>query len=287
MVDYGERQAFNSGRYQRQTMVRDLQNAIGRMLLSYTAAAGAPIDREDILPFVDLLHHVPAGADIDLLLHTGGGDIDATEKIAAMLWSKIGATGTLRVIVPDYAKSASTLLALAADRFVMSDSSELGPIDVQVVRPEPSGAVTVTAVQHHLDAFKRWHKACTDDPSDAAAALLFAKFEPAIIQAYESVIKRASQLSDKHLKEGMFRRGHAGAYTAITAGLLDTNRWLTHSQMIGQSAAAEIGLNVDYRTGSDPEWQIWWRIHCHQRLALDPSGARKLFESDPVCLQLH
>ena len=101
----------------------------------------------------------------------------------------------------------------------------------------------------------------------------------AIIQAYESVIKRASQLSDKHLKEGMFRRGHAGAYTAITAALLDTNRWLTHSQMIGQSEAAEIGLNVDYRTGSDPEWQIWWRIHCRPRLALDPSGARKLFES--------
>jgi len=27
--------------------------------------------------------------------------------------------------------------------------------------------------------------------------------------------------------------------------------------MIGQSAAAKLGLNVDCRTGSDPEWQIW------------------------------
>ena len=59
----------------------------------------------------------------------GGG---RRRYIRAMLWSKIGATGTLRVIVPDYAKSDSTLLALTADTVVMSDSSELGPIDPQI-----------------------------------------------------------------------------------------------------------------------------------------------------------
>lgn len=111
----------------------------------------------------------------------------------------------------------------------MSDSSELGPIDPQLVRRSPSGELSITGVQHHLDAYQRYRSAYLADPSDHASAMMLAKFEPAEIQAFESVMARARQLSDKHLNEGMFRRGHPGAYTAITSSLLDTKRWLTHT----------------------------------------------------------
>lgn len=277
-------EAFHAARYQRQSLIREIQATNQRTLLSYVAGPGAPVERDDALAFVDLLHPVPAGADIDLILHTGGGDIDVAEKLANMLWAKIGQAGTLRVVVPDFAKSAGTLLALAADSIVMSDSSELGPIDPQLVRRSPSGELSVTGVQHHLDAYQRYRTAYLSDPDDHASAMMLAKFEPAEIQAFESVMARARQLSDKHLKEGMFRRGNPGAYTAITTSLLDTKRWLTHSQVIGPREAQEVGLNVDYRDSHDPEWRSWWRLHCLHRLALDP--ARKIFESDPVWLQL-
>jgi Serine dehydrogenase proteinase len=279
-------EAFNAGRYQRQAMIRDIQSVTGRTLVSYTAAPGVPIDREDVLPVVDLLHHIRPGSDIDLLLHTSGGDMDASEKVASMLWSKIGATGTLRVIVPDYAKSAGTLLAIAADTIVMSDSSELGPIDPQLVRRTPDGGLTVTAVQHHLEAYDECRTTFKNDPDDPAAAHAFSQFNPVAIHGYRTVVNRARQLSDKHLKEGMFRRGTAGPYTAITSSLLDTRQWLSHSQMIGRHEAQQIGLNIDYRDTDDTEWQAWWRLHCHQRLTLAASDARKLFESDPVWLQL-
>lgn len=203
-----------------------------------------------------------------------------------MLWAKIGQAGTLRVIVPDFAKSAGTLLALAADTIVMSDSSELGPIDPQRVRRSPSGELSITGVQHHLDAYQRYRAAYLADPDDHASAMMLAKFEPAEIQAFESVMARARQLSDNHLKEGMFRRGDPGAYTAITSSLLDTKRWLTHSQVIGPREAEEVGLNIDHRDSDDAEWRSWWRLHCLHRLALDPAGARKIFESEPVWLQL-
>lgn len=279
-------EAFNAARYQRQSLIREIQTSNHRTLLSYVAGPGAPVEHDDVLAFVDLLHAVPAGADIDLILHTGGGDIDVTEKLANMLWARIGQAGTLRVIVPDFAKSAGTLLALAADAIVMSDSSELGPIDPQLVRRSASGELSVRGVQHHLDAYQRYRTAYLSDPADRASAMMLAKFEPAEIQAFESVMARARQLSDKHLKEGMFRRGDPGAYTAITSSLLDNRRWLTHSQVIGPREAEEIGLNVDYRDSDDPEWRAWWRLHCLHRLALDPNGARKIFESEPVWLQV-
>jgi hypothetical protein len=42
---------------------------------------------------------------------------------------------TLRVFVPDYAKSAATLLALGADELWMSDTAEIGPLDAQIQDP--------------------------------------------------------------------------------------------------------------------------------------------------------
>jgi Serine dehydrogenase proteinase len=279
-------EAFNATRYQRQTLIRQLEQSTGRRVISYTAAAGAPIDRDDVMPFVDLLHPIEEGANVDLLLHTGGGDIDATEKLASMLWARIGGSGTLRVVVPDMAKSAGTLLALAADSIVMSDSSDLGPIDPQRVQHRSDGTVHVLAVHHHLDAYDRCVEAVRDNPTDVTACMMLNKFDPAEIESFRVIMDRARQLSDKHLKEGMLRKSGGGTFTAITSQLIDTNRWLTHSQMIGHNEAEQIGLMVEYLEPNDPTWELIWRLHCLQRLAVGGDGARKLFESDLVSLQL-
>lgn len=275
-------EAHHASRYLRQQLIREINAVSGRHLICMVGGAAAPMEREDILAFADLLHHVPHGADVDLMLHTVGGDTDVTEKMAGMLWSRTGKEGTLRVIVPDYAKSAGTLLAIAADEIVMSDTSELGPIDPQVVRRTSSGAVT-TSVQHHLDAHEEARKALAADPSDPVAQAEFATFDPATVRAYRAVVARASALSDTHLVRGMFRRGEPGTYTAITRNLLDTKRWLTHGQVINSEMAADMGLNIDSRAHDDPEWRAWWLLHCHQRLAVTSDDVR-IFESDPVFL---
>ena len=122
-------EAHNAARYCRQDLVRTIQTRTKRTLISYVAGQRTYIDREDIPPFVDLLHHVTPGSDLDLLLHTGGGDVDAAEKLINLVRTTVG-EATLRVIVPDYAKSAGTLIALGANVILMSDSSELGPIEL-------------------------------------------------------------------------------------------------------------------------------------------------------------
>ena len=52
--------------------------------------------------------------DLDLLLHTTGGSINAAEKLMGMMRNRVG-TAKLRIIVPDFAKSAGTLMVLGAD----------------------------------------------------------------------------------------------------------------------------------------------------------------------------
>src|SRR5258708_38754236 len=118
-------QAMNAERYLRQARIKQIQEAAGTRLLCYVAGSAAPITRDDIVGIVELLHNVPRESNIDFLLHTSGGDIDASEKIVTLLRTIVG-KGQLRGVVPDFAKSAGTLIALAADKIVMSDSSELG-----------------------------------------------------------------------------------------------------------------------------------------------------------------
>jgi hypothetical protein len=67
---------------------------------------------------------------IDLVLHSGGGDINTAYQIAELLRTH---AKKLNAIVPMYAKSAATLLTLAADQIVMGEMAELGPLDTQIL----------------------------------------------------------------------------------------------------------------------------------------------------------
>lgn len=66
---------------------------------------------------------------LDLILHTPGGNPTATEGIVKYLHSKFG--NNIRVIVPQMAMSAGTMLACASNEIVMGKHSCLGPIDPQ------------------------------------------------------------------------------------------------------------------------------------------------------------
>ena len=60
-------------------------------------------------------------------------------------------TSRLRMIVPDLAKSAATLMVLGADSILMSDTSELGPIDPQVVLADGNGKHIRHSIQSYRD----------------------------------------------------------------------------------------------------------------------------------------
>ena len=74
----------------------------------------------------------PEETAIDVWLESPGGDAHSAYKIFLDLRSRCC---NLRVIVPDYAKSAATLFSLGADTVFMSAAAELGPLDVQIEHP--------------------------------------------------------------------------------------------------------------------------------------------------------
>jgi len=83
-------------------------------------------DAEDLLRVVRM---TPPDRPIDLILHTPGGLVLASEQIARALCNH---PAKVTVFVPHYAMSGGTLIALAADEIVMDPHAVLGPVDPQL-----------------------------------------------------------------------------------------------------------------------------------------------------------
>lgn len=268
---------MHSSRYRRQDLIRAIEQKTGRQLICYVAGQHTMISRDDVVFLVDLLHNAKRGEGLDLLLHTGGGDMDAAEKLISMVRNFVG-TAELRVVIPDFAKSAGTLMALAADFVVMSDSSELGPIDPQIVLNDGNGNRMSTPIQSYLDAYHQHSAALAKNPNDIAAQIMLQKFDPARLKVFEAARNRARVFAEDQLKLGMFRAPKTGNFTQIAADLLDTTKWLSHGQMIGQQEAKDIGLAVEYLDPEDELWKGYWQLYCYQRLEIKEK--QKLFESN-------
>ena len=90
---------------------------------------GRYIDIDDSEQVLRAIRLTPDDMPIDLLLHTPGGLVLASDQIAYALKRH---PGRVTVIVPHYAMSGGTLVALAADEILMDPDAVLGPVDPQL-----------------------------------------------------------------------------------------------------------------------------------------------------------
>ena len=87
------------------------------------------IDIEDSEAVLRAIRMTPDERPIDLILHTPGGLVLASEQIAYALRDH---PAKVTVLVPHYAMSGGTLVALAADEILMDAAAVLGPVDPQL-----------------------------------------------------------------------------------------------------------------------------------------------------------
>ena len=120
-------------------MVRRLEQQRGSRLITIIHRQEAisflniPLSRyisiEDSEQVLRAIRMTPPDMPIDILLHTPGGLVLATEQIAHAIRKH---PAKVTVFVPHYAMSGGTLLALAADEIVMDINAVLGPVDPQL-----------------------------------------------------------------------------------------------------------------------------------------------------------
>ncbi len=172
------------------------------------------IDIEDSEAIMRAIRLTPPEMPIDLVLHTPGGLVLASEQIACALKRH---QGKVTIFVPHYAMSGGTLIALAANEIVLDPNAVLGPVDPQL------GYYPAASILKALEQ--------PNPNRDDQTLILGDVAKKAIVQVYNAVYNLLlSQHGDEKARE--------------IATMLSEGRW-THDYPIDFGQARDMGLPVN------------------------------------------
>jgi len=218
--------------------------------------------------------------ELDVWIDSPGGSATVAYKLFLELRHRCC---KLRMIVPDYAKSAATLLVLGGDEIFMSASAELGPLDAQIEHPDREG-VTVSALEV-AGAFEFMGRFAADYAVSSGGEILkwtelprsdvlreflafSAKFlKPAMAKLDPHMIYRAKNQLDLAHKyaEVMLKKRLVGTEelpSGFSGGLADhlVRHYPAHEYLISSKEAEELKLPIE-DAESYSKWDEVYKLH--------------------------
>ena len=208
---------------------------------------------------------------LDLVLHTPGGELAATEAIVHYLKKRF--QNDMRVIVPQIAMSAGTMIACAAHTIVMGKQSSLGPID-----PQLNGLPT----QGIIEEFDTAYKECKEDPQKLMVwQPILSKYPPTLIGNCYKAMEWSKSFVKEWLLDNMFKDDphKEQIVKKIVDDLSDHSEHKTHGRHLSLRKCQEIGLNV-YSMDEDNELQnAILSLHHASIITLGSTPSIKIIES--------
>lgn len=245
-IQTGDQQAFDTIRNK---YLKELSDYTGRDTIIYATrwtSGDAPpnlvsITDEDIHAFMEAVSGLKC-ENLDLIIHSGGGSAEATDAIVSYLRQKFK---HIRIIIPQAAMSAGTMLACSADIIVMGKQSSIGPIDPQFILQT---AVGVQAIPAHaiLEQFKKAQEDCSANPKNLNSWLpMLSQYGPALLVRCQDQIDFGKELVGNWLKAYMFKVEGVEIPDRIAEYLSNHGNFKTHGKHINIEKAMEIGLKIE------------------------------------------
>lgn len=208
----------------RYKMIQDIEKKRGTRVIvmihrqEMLSILGLPLSRyiniEDSEQVLRAIRFTPDDMPIDLILHTPGGLVLAAEQIAHAIMKH---RGKVTVMVPHYAMSGGTLLALAADEIMMDENAVLGPVDPQLGN-------------YPAVSLKRVLKEKPIEKIDDETLIMADMAEKAIVQVRDSLFRILSKRFDEDKSREL-------------ADIFTQGRW-THDYPISCEQLRSMGLQV-------------------------------------------
>lgn len=195
------------------------------------------INDEDKNGFMMAIHNLDRSKGLDLILHTPGGDIAATESIVDYLQRMFETD--IRAVVPQIAMSAGTMLACACKEILMAKHSNLGPIDPHL------GGIPAHGV---IAEFKRAYEEVKQDSAKAIIwSQIISKYNPTFLGQCENAIKWSEEFVGSQLKKVMFKNDseaeNKSAFIVSKLGNFHENK--THARHINIDECKEMNLKIN------------------------------------------
>lgn len=205
------------------------------------------IAADAVAPIVALLDEIGPTKKISLILHTNGGSVTAAWRIINLIRSF---ADEVEVIVPDTAMSAGTLIALGANRILMTKQAALGPIDPSLsnhpLAPSvvsPTGQqlkvpVSAEAIRGYIEELKK----DIIEPGDIAKIWLdlSSKVHPIVLGEIFRIGQQIRSLAGELISNQI--TDAAVAEKVIQHLCSDSG---SHDYTINRRKAAELGLNIE------------------------------------------
>lgn len=225
--------AKEKDRLLRQLLISDIETQTGRELIVYFGQLDEGINHTDPDDLSEIIEGLSTKS-VDLLIQTPGGDVDAVEKFVSVLNQRLD---DYRVIVPSWAKSGGTVIAMSGAKILLGVNSELGPINPQILIPD-LGPMPCEFIQR-------------DETKDQ------------VLREYAgAAIQRMRGLARKILKRGMLKALKAEELDLTLDKLSSANQYNSHGAVIDFGEARDLGLAVEWMPPEEPLWRKVWLLYC-------------------------
>ena len=244
--------------------------------------------------FIDQIDSIKTSTEIDILVHSTGGDALAAWKLMSILRERFD---RVSVLVPFMAFSAATLFALGADEIAMHPHASLGPIDPQITIAQPDGSKRSFSYED-VGAFLRFlvNEVKISEQVHVSAVIekLFSVVDPLNVGA----AKRASELSSS-VGERLLLLHMTGSEEKAKARQIAENlnkSFFAHGDAVSHSRAKELQLPI---AAKDKKlegliWEAYLGLESHmmlrhqfnplQHYLNDPNGIAALRPLPPLSL---
>lgn len=271
----------------RKKYLKELGNLTGRNVIAYYSGfldrspdvTNVEVNDSDINGLMTVINHMDRSKGLDLILHTPGGGLAATECIVNYLKSMFG--NNIRAIVPQIAMSAGTMIACSCSSIVMGKQSSIGPIDPQM-RGLPAQGV--------IDEFKHAVGDAADMPHSIPMwTTIIGKYHPTFIGECVNAVEMSKQIVTDWLSENMFSTLQEPQRSIkakqVAEKLSDHDDSKMHDRHIGKEKAKQIGLVIDDLEADNQFQDLVLTVHHTFMHTINKSSATKIIQNDNgVCV---
>jgi ATP-dependent protease ClpP protease subunit len=183
--------------------------------------------------------------ELDLILHSPGGTVEAAEQIVTYLRRRFD---NVRAIVPACALSSATLLACAADQIVLADHAALGPID-PIIDWSYQGSYHSTSAQTLINEFSIAQSNINNKRNNPVLWIeKLKRYPPGLLATCKAQIQLSRELARRWLERYMFggEEGASERAEMISTWLADSRPFVSALRplMFEQAAAKELKVEL-------------------------------------------
>lgn len=224
--------------------LKKLHTKTGRNVVTYYSAwlqkdpalSALNIGDADMDYFMSAFHKMDKKKGLDLILHTPGGDIAATEAIVSYFHRMFG--DNIRCIVPQLAMSAGTMIACGCKEIIMGKQSSIGPFDPQI------NGVPAYAVLEEFSNAK--NEAGISPHTIPIWQAIISKYHPTFVVECQNAISLSSEIVEKWLAKVMFsgEKNASDKAKSVVEKLNNHTDTKDHARHIDIDKARSFGLKV-------------------------------------------